>query len=44
MASADYCEIRVHDRPVYTVGKLTADFTEQYETPGVSLLSLAEKG
>ncbi len=29
---------------VYRAGELTADSTEQYETPGVSPLSLAEWG
>ncbi len=35
--------LEVRGRLVYTVGLLTADSTEQYETPGVSLLSLAEQ-
>jgi hypothetical protein len=39
LASADYCGLRTHNRLVYT-----ADSTEQYETPGVSPLSLAERG
>jgi hypothetical protein len=44
LASAGYHELRVHDRPVYTAGLLTADSTEQYEIPAVSPLSLAERG
>ncbi len=44
MASADYRVLGVHDRPVYTAGKLTADSTVQYEIPKVSPLSLAERG
>ncbi len=44
LASACYRGLGVHDRPVYTAGYLTADFTEQYEIPGVSPLSLAERG
>jgi hypothetical protein len=42
LASADYRGLTAHNRLVYTAGYLTADSTEQYETPGVSPLSLAE--
>jgi hypothetical protein len=44
LASAGYHGLGVCDRPVYTTGQLTADSTEQYEIPGVSPLSLAERG
>jgi hypothetical protein len=39
LASADYLRLRAHNRLVYT-----ADSTEQYETTGVSPISLAEWG
>ena len=39
MASDGYRGLRAHNRLVYTT-----DSTEQYETPGVSPLSLAEWG
>jgi hypothetical protein len=39
LTSAGYHELGVHDRLVYTAGYLTADSTDQYETPGVILLS-----
>jgi hypothetical protein len=39
LASADYHGLRAHNRLVYR-----ADSIEQYETPGVSQLSLAERG
>jgi hypothetical protein len=44
LASAGYRGLGVHDRLMYTAGLLTADFTEQYKIPGVSPLSLAERG
>ncbi len=42
-ASVGYRGLGVHDRPPYTANS-HADSTEQYEIPGVSPLSLAERG
>jgi hypothetical protein len=39
-----YSELGVYDNLVYRAGELTADFTEHDEIPGVSPLSLAERG
>ncbi len=44
MASAGSRRLGVHDRPVYKAGLLIADSIELDEIPGVSLLSLAERG
>ncbi len=44
LASAGYCGLGVHNRPVYKAGELTADSTEHDEIPGVGPLSLAERG
>ncbi len=41
LASASYRGLRVHYRPVYKAGYLTADSTENDKIPGVSPLSLA---
>jgi hypothetical protein len=44
LSSAGYRGLGVHDKPLYTADQFTADSTEQYEIPGVSPLSLAERG